>query len=618
MMHPRFLKIVLSLSIAFGALSGEMPSEKKKVSLLWGLIKFEMESKYEKGYWLDLILRGREFHAPVTFIPIEIRYGLGFNGKLSGSFANPSANTLNSNEWLEFEEEVQDFRPDITEMIGSSMEADIFLYNFANKIVKSNWMDVVSGFTYRTSGLIAPAIVPYSEWGTVNPSWGTQKKFSPKMTEYLVTTHMLWQGFDSWFLDFRYSYGLARTKFYTSDNKIFDDSPTGSGTSMGLSLGFRYIIDPGKMNRFTVGVDLRHSYTKINNISDEADVTPISRFDLANYGIYVTLSAFYGGQKSIGDRGKQHYYKRDYITARKELREFIGQFPHHANRYRAEDYIQKCNYKIPYQIMDEGIELDGQGKTKEALGRYLFARSLVVDDTLILKTLDHRILQIAGKWMNRAELLLKEKYYTDAYSLVQEVAAFSILGENELNRFHSYAILEKGKKAQKYQFISRAMEYYTDALSMNPDLKYEVQALQYQAGIQLAELASTVDDFAEIQLAIYSLEMARKLAKDIGPKNEKILTELKSKLEKLDEYKARKWMDNEMKIARNEQALARSPKLKIGLTVPQVQSLMGEPHDMIHINNNAQDEQLWIYNLKSGVILQLSFMDFSLFKIEEK
>ena len=59
--------------MVFGILVGEAPSEKKKVSLLWGLIKFEMESKYEKGYWLDLILRGREFHAPVTFIPIEIR-----------------------------------------------------------------------------------------------------------------------------------------------------------------------------------------------------------------------------------------------------------------------------------------------------------------------------------------------------------------------------------------------------------------------------------------------------------------------------------------------------------------------------------------------------------------
>jgi len=617
-MHGRFLKIVISLLMVFGILVGEAPSEKKKVSLLWGLIKFEMESKYEKGYWLDLILRGREFHAPVTFIPIEIRYGLGFNGKLSGSFSNPSANALSSNEWLTFEDEVQNFRPDITEMIGTSMEADILLYNFANKIVKSNWMDIVSGITYRSSGLIAPAVVPYTEWGSVNSSWGTKTKFSPKMIEYLVTTHMLWQGFDSWFLDFRYSYGLARAKFYTTDNKVFDDSPTGSGTSMGLSLGFRYIFDPGKMNRFTVGIDLRHSYTKINNISDESDVTPISRFDLANYGVYVTLSAFYGGQKSIGDRGKQHYYKRDYITARKELREFIGQFPHHANRYRAQEYIDKCNYKIPYQIMDEGIELDGQGKTKEALGRYLLAQSLVINDTLILKTLDHRILQIAGKWMNRAELLLKEKYYSEAYALVQEVAAFSIFGKNELNRFHSYAVLEKGKKAQKYGFISRAMDYYGEALSMNSDLKYEVQALQYQAGVQLAELASTVDDFEEIQLAIYSLEMARELSKDIGPKNEKLLTKLKQKLELLDEHKARKWMDNKMNIAREKQALARAPRLKVGLTLPQVEILMGNPHETIHVENKSQDEQLWIYQLQSGVSLQLSFLDFKLFKIEEK
>lgn len=602
-----------------GSLAGNGSSEKRKVSLFWGLIKFELESKYEKGYWLDLILRGREFKAPVTFIPIEMRYGFGFNGKLSGSFSNPSANTLASNDWLEFEQEVQDFRPGITEMIGTSMEADILLYNLADKIVQSNWMDVVSGITYRTSGVIAPATIPYSEWGSVQPSWGQNKKFSPQMTEYLVTTHMLWQGFEPWFLDFRYSYGLARAKFYAdNDNKIFDDSPSGTGTSMGMSLGFRYIIDPGKMNRFTVGVDLRHSYTKISTISDANDVTPISRFDLANYGIYFTLSAFYGGQKTIGDQGKKHYYERDYITARRELREFIGQFPNHANRYRAEEYIEKCNYKIPYQIMDEGIALDDQGSTKEALDRYLLAKSLVVDDTLIVKTLEHRILQIAGKWMNRAELLLKDKYYSEAYALVQDVAAFSELGKKELNRFHSYAVLDKGKKAQKYGFISRSMDYYAEALSMNQDLKYEVQALQYQAGIQLAELASTVDEFEEIQLAIYSLEMARELSKDIGPKNEKLLIELKTKLELLDEHKARKWMDEKMNLARQKQSLARSPRLEVGLSLPQVEILMGHPHETVHQSGNNQNEQLWIYRLDNGVTLQLSFLEFALIKIEEK
>ncbi len=112
--------------------------------------------------------------------------------------------------------------------------------------------------------------------------------------------------------------------------------------------------------------------------------------------------------------------------------------------------------------------------------------------------------------------------------------------------------------------------------------------------------------------------MARELSKDIGPKNEKLLIELKTKLELLDEHKARKWMDEKMNLARQKQSLARSPRLEVGLSLPQVEILMGHPHETIHQSGNNQNEQLWIYRLDNGVTLQLSFLEFALIKIEEK
>jgi hypothetical protein len=71
-----------------------------------------------------------------------------------------------------------------------------------------------------------------------------------------------------------------------------------------------------------------------------------------------------------------------------------------------------------------------------------------------------------------------------------------------------------------------------------------------------------------------------------------------------------------MSKARYLQALARSPRLIIGMTLPLIEELLGKPHDIIISNNLNQKEQLWIYFLKDKK-LELSFKDFILFKIEE-
>ena len=83
---------------------------------------------------------------------------------------------------------------------------------------------------------------------------------------------------------------MASSLFYTQDKEVWNQDLKGSGTSAAGSIGIRFIIDPGKTNRFTVGLDFRYSYTKIHTINDPLDITPITRFDLCNYGIYFLFS----------------------------------------------------------------------------------------------------------------------------------------------------------------------------------------------------------------------------------------------------------------------------------------------------------------------------------------
>ena len=61
----------------------------------------------------------------------------------------------------------------------------------------------------------------------------------------------------------------------------------------------------------------------------------------------------------------------------------------------------------------------------------------------------------------------------------------------------------------------------------------------------------------------------------------KLLIDLKEKIKKLDDYKTRGLIDKKMDLGRYELLKARSDRLEVGLTVPQVEDLLGFPHEKI-------------------------------------
>ena len=225
-------------------------------------------------------------------------------------------------------------------------------------------------------------------------------------------------------------------------------------------------------------------------------------------------------------------------------------------------------------------------------------------------------MRLQKKWMNSAELLLYKGLYNEALILVKKVAKFSDIGIENIDRFRSFVILSQGKKLQSILILGKAMEKYSKALELNGELKSKISALQYQAGIQLVELADKVDEPDEIILAIQSLKEAKKLSFEIGFRNEEILEELENKLERFSNYKSDIIIDYKMSQARYLQAIARSSRLTIGMTLPLIEELLGAPQERVISDKIMEKEQLWIYSLKDKQ-LHLSFKDFILFKIEE-
>ena len=615
MFKQKILYWLILISLIIPGINAQSLFKDNIKNLFFNLIKKDKEDISEEINWYSKWFHSREFAAPITYMPVEIRYGLGFHGKFSGSFSSPKVGDMDN--WIWYDQDITQLEQGAENTVGTSLDIDFGLINIPNKIMNTSWMNFLTGFNYRSSSIFVPKAIP-NDWKEGTSISDNNIQFKPELKEYLITNTIQWQPFNPWYINLRYGYGLAYSKFYyDKDIETINVSPDGSGTSMALGLGFRYIIDSGKSNVFSIGIDLRHSYTKINKIVDPDNITPFNRFDLSNYGVYLTLATFYGGNKTIGDEAKIIYYSEDYLTAKDKFIEFINNYPNHSNRYRAMNYISDCNEKIPYQIMEQGILYDDIGETDKALQKYIRAKSrVVINDTLIIETLNFRIDEIAKKWMNSAELLLDKDLYKEAYSLVKKVADFSTIGEKEISRYKSYILLEQGKKLQSILILGKAMEKYSIALEMNAELASQIMALQYQAGIQLVELAEKVDEFDEIILAKKSLEYAKELSSGIGSKNEKLLDDLTDKLKSYEDYKSTIIIDYEMSKARYLQAVARSPRLTIGMSLSLIEDLLGPPHDKVISNQSLDKEQLWIYYLNDRQ-LQLSFKDFILFKIEE-
>ena len=91
--------------------------------------------------------------------------------------------------------------------------------------------------------------------------------------------------------------------------------------------------------------------------------------------------------------------------------------------------------------------------------------------------------------------------------------------------------------------------------------------------------------------------------------------DLKKKLQSFDDYKTQSLINKRMNKARDKQSIAREKRLKIGQTLPEVQDLLGDPHEKISSGSNHQ-QQLWIYFLVNHT-LHLTFDDYQLFKIEK-
>ena len=573
-------------------------------SLLFKLFPIEegMSGKNEKGYVWDRIFRRREFHNPVNFIPMELRYGFGYNA--GGGFLG--LGDLKSS-WMSYESDVPDFGGGgFSSRLSQQFDLDILKTNLAYYWFGNSWLDMHTGINLRYSDLLSPADIP-DDWIISKSSWIANTQFSGKMFEVAWSQSLMLQWFESWYTTYRYTYGIAFSEIYSAKN-----SPTGYGPSQSFTMGARIIVDPGMTNRFAVGVDLKYTHTNINKIKDSKDLTPINNFTIQTAGIYATASVFFGGRKTKGDTGKMHYYRRDFIAAKRILEEFVDENPNHANVNRAKKLIVKSELNIPIQLMQEGMSFDERGMLERAVEKYIRAKSMA--DSSLSIVIEDQLRIIALREVEKAEGWLNRGFGDSAIAHVTMVSGWYPQINHHLKRFQITHLLNQGENLYRIGLNDRALGRFDKALEMDPGLAFEIAAYKHQIASDLLTMADSLKDLNSLRFIVYALERTKQLTGGLNKANTQILNELKLKLSAQEEFSTRLKIDAILR-AEKEKKESDNP-IELGMSITQVEDIMGSPSEIVS-NGSERRDQLWIYRYENGAEVYLTFTNYKLFRIEE-
>lgn len=601
-----FQKFILIIVILFSPIMANsiIANQDSSKSLIFKIFSLDDEDskKYEKGYFFDRVFKRREFHKPVNFIPMELRYGFGYNA--GGGFLG--LGSLKSS-WMDYESDITEFNGGtLRARFGHQLDLDIMKTNLAYYWFGNSWLDMHTGLNLRYSSLLAPSVIP-SDWNASKESW-KESKFNAKLYEIGWSQSLILQWFESWYTTYRYTYGIAFSQFYEKQSK-----PSGSGPSQSFTIGARYIIDNGLTNRFSVGLDLKYTNTSIKNIKDPNDITPINNFKIQTAGIYFTAAVFFGGQRTKGDIGKSHYYSKDYILAKSTLEEFVDEYPNHVNINSAKKLIIESERKIPYQLMREGMNFDQRGLIERAVQRYIQAKTIA--DTLLKDVIDERIREIAFKEIENAETLMSQGYGDSAIAHVTNVSGWYPGVSHHIKRFKINHLMNQGEQLYKAGLYNRSLFYFDQALKIDSRLTFEVATFKHRIAVDLLSLADSIKDINSLKFVVYALEETELLTGGLNKTNKKVLDELKRKLLVKEEYDTRKKID---KILLNEKEASDSINpIKLGMMISEVEDIMGSPSELVK-NGKDEKNQLWIYRFNNRKELYLTFTDYKLFRIEEK
>ncbi len=540
------------------------------------------------SFW-DRWINPLEFRAPVKFIPFELKGGLvpyGGPGMFSGlptSFFKEDQTVflLDSTE-----SEVASIRT-IMSRLAFVYDLNLVQINLRNRFLPITVVDMMAGLALRTNQMPLANTLP-SNW----PPGRQNYKVAPIFHHGLATLTINYQRSARGYAYFQLSRGLATGSVYRAG--ITGNYLKGNGTSRDYALGYKFFRRRADDPRYAIGLEVRYSRLDVPQLDDPDRLSPIDGLQQRSLGLIFTYGPVFGGRATGADRAKRALYSGDYMAAEEDLRVFIGDYPRHVHRRRAERLLALAGRLVPYQQVDLARALQDEGRLEEALEWYHQAEQR--GDTALAATIDTGKAEIGYVYLQRADQQLQQGRLENTGKLLQ--IAMDLVPENEdlVVRFSAEVLIRQGHALRTQSDFTTALKYYDRAISADPSRKVEIDGYKVRIAEDLLQRAYYAADHSALALALQSLKLGRELDPDRKAEMDSLVVLLEQRLSGITQAEISKAMEDQMRMAREERGRMPPTKPRIGMLVAQVEDILGAPdHRTQHNDRFGVNHQLWEY-----------------------
>ena len=541
---------------------------------------------------------------PIYLIPYDLKIGFSTYGgsnyfkNLVKGISNPGSNPV----ILDNQDVNNDFILSSSERSIFFIELDILKYNFFERIYHQNIIDIHMGTGLRYSKMLSNPKAPI--YGNFE---NKGYRFRPTIYDGFISTTFNMQYSKYFFVYSHYSFGISYSTIYESLAQ--QSYLNASGLNESLSIGFKYIINQESLPyNYIIGTELKLARTYLNEINDVNDVSPIEALDINSLSLVFTFGTMFGGEKTKGDDAYKLMLNKDYISAAEKFKQYLNVYNHEFRDSKAKEMLNFCYTQIPYQFFDIALISFNKGDFDQAL--YNFEKSESIANPELILEIDSYKREIALAMIADVENNLEYNSFSNSLYKLNKTRQISPFLWAETDRAESKILIKKGDILKKTNNYLYAIDYYQQALELNPELFKDINEKYNElVNIIIARINKT-KNFEELYIVKDYLRYIISIKPIYSEYYQSIINDIDRRLNDynfvINNFKLRNYIQDK----KNQDQKKLAQNINLGMTINEIETILGTPK----IKKNEDDYELWIYNIENHS-KTFFFKDYILIKI---
>ena len=536
-------------------------------------------------YFIDNNFNKMTFRSPIYLVPYDLKIGF-FNYGGPGYFKEAITGnySLDSSPIILDNQDINDnFISSTSSRNGLFIELDIMKYNLLERFFHQNLIDCHIGTGFRFSQMLSNPKAPL--YGDMQ---NKGYRFRPRIYDGFINTSFVMQ-FSSKFIFYSYySFGLSYASIYESLGQ--QTYLNGSGFNENLSLGYKYILKQESLPyNYIIGLELRLGRTYINKINDIDDVSPIIGLDLNNIALLFTFGTLFGGESSKGDEAYKLMLKKDYIAASTKFKQFLNVYTDDFRHDEAKSMLNFCYTQIPYQYFDIGVDFFNNKNYSKALINFDKSEQIATPE-LILEIESYKR-DIALDMINDIESKLNKVSFSQSITNLNKTRQISPYLWSETDKVEAKILIKKGDILAQINNYLYAIDYYQQALELDPSLFKEINDRYSNLVISIINQVNNTSSFDELNLVKEYLKIIIDLKPQYYNSYYPFIIQIEQKLKNYNKTINTLNLKNYVQNKKLKEPITLSKNIILGMTIHEVEAILGLPSSI----EQDSEYELWFY-----------------------